>query len=152
MWTVVHRRPYVGHFSLDNLHSDRLDYREMAARVLSSMFRVGAFESATCTVGDNCDHFLFKAVATNPTHKALARTVAASSAVLLKNEKKTLPISRHLDLVVVGSACDARQSASPRGDKWFELDYFTVGGSGRVHARAQDSLSILQASPAPHTT
>jgi hypothetical protein len=126
----------------------------MAANVLGGMFSAGAFENTKCKSQATCEYFLYQQVASTRETRAVGLKVASTSAVLLKNSRAThthtkigtratLPLNWKPDIVVVGSACDARQWALPRGPGWDTQDYMTLGGSGRVHAAA--TRSLLQA-------
>jgi len=62
---------------------------EMIQRMLIGMYRSGAWTNLPnedCRVGCNCQNSLYGVVATNDEHVKLARRVAASGAVLLKND------------------------------------------------------------------
>ena len=70
--------------------------RTMATRVLRGMLAagdspLGALAAPTCAVGCDCGPTLREANATSAAHVALAREVASSAAVLLKNEGGVLP-------------------------------------------------------------
>ena len=59
----------------------------MAGRVLRGMIGSGAWDRPTCTVGCDCQQFTEGVNAQSAANLALARNVAAASAVLLKNEQ-----------------------------------------------------------------
>ena len=104
---------------------------EMATRVLRGMIGSSAFDEPGCTLGCDCGTLLYDADATSAAHGALAVEVAASSAVLLKNDAGALPISRAAKVALVGGACSADHVIEAEGD-WRWGDYYVIGGSGRV--------------------
>ena len=111
----------------------------MATRVLRSMLSVGGLERSSCTAGCDCAPLMLAANATSVAHTALARQVAARSAILLKNERvqggrRALPLQPGATLALIGSACDASHSIDPERSDWTDGDYYVVGGSGRVIA------------------
>ena len=64
--------------------AERIDL--MAGRVLRGMIGSGAWDRPTCTVGCDCQQFTEGVNAKSAANVALARRVAAASAVLLKND------------------------------------------------------------------
>ena len=110
-----------GYFTEWGLASAGADVNSMARRVLTGMLMSGAFDDAEgagrprCTAGVDCSYLLYQAVATSQAHADLARELASSSAVLLKNDPRsgeegappTLPVSRGARVALLGSACQA---------------------------------------------
>ena len=108
-----------GHFDLwrlEALPGEQLD--KMATRVLRGMLAVGALDEDVCTAGCDCEPYMYGANATSSSHVSLARTIGAQSAVLLKNDERTLPIAPSSIVAIVGSACDAPHSIDPESDAW----------------------------------
>ena len=121
--------------------SDALEAR-MATRILRSMLASGAYNNPLCTQGCDCERFFYGVNATSDAHAALARRIASSSAILLKNDDATLPIdATHTTVAIVGSACGATHSIDPDTADWTAGDYYVVGGSGRVVSNRAISIT-----------
>ena len=63
-----------------------------------------------------------------------------ASSVLLKNDRRALPIAAGARIALLGSACDQRHGMTPSTVNWDEDDYYVIGGSGRVIGKAVLSL------------
>lgn len=124
-------------FDPSKLTSDKVTLDDMAARVLTGLIMVDAFDNPVCTGGKDCNHYLYEANATSAEHADLARKIAATSASLLKNEGGVLPLRGNKTVAVVGDACDA-----PYGNlgSWNVGNYYVMGGSGRVINPASTSI------------
>ena len=116
-----------GYFTPGALRSVQADIDGMSERILTGMFKSGAFDPPSgaqgtpegtprCEVGSDCNFLLWTAVATNDEHRRLARDVAAESIVLLKNDGDVLPIQRGARMLLVGGACDSKFLCRMRGD------------------------------------
>lgn len=121
----------------------------MARRVLTGMLGSGAFDTAVCTVGCDCDPYIYGVNATSAAHVTLARRIGASSAILLKNEapctprpcsggptppggRRTsppLPLRRADRVALVGLACAKEHSIDADTSDWMERDYYVVGAA-----------------------
>ncbi|CAE8613293.1 unnamed protein product [Polarella glacialis] len=135
--------------ALSNLPGGRLE--DMAARVLSGLAHGGSFRPAAlpgCRAGCDCEDLLYNVNATSAEHVALARSLAAESAILLKNTfveasgREVLPLRAGQTVAVLGSACAARGVQFPEAADWTAADYYVVGGSGRV--LSQKVVSVLE--------
>lgn len=125
---------------------------EKASAILRGMILdLPAMRAPPCIVGCDCDVLMREANASTPAHIELARTVAAESAVLLKNEAETLPIRTGSVIALVGSACDHQSNWETLSGWWNRGDYNVVGGSGRVISdRAVSVAAGLAARSAGH--
>ncbi|CAK0888241.1 unnamed protein product [Prorocentrum cordatum] len=130
---------------LENLSSTRLN--DMVQRVLQGMARAwAASPDGLCAPGCACGHahgVVEDSKATAPLlaeHRTLAQDLASQGAVLLKNERGALPLKAAGKVAVLGRACDARHNISL--DDWLDMDYYVVGGSGRV--AATNATSVVQ--------
>jgi beta-glucosidase len=121
------------HFDPRKLTGDAATLDDMATRVVGALVQVDAFDHPVCTGGVDCSPFLYEANATSAAHAALARSLAANGAALLKNENATLPLGRPgSTIAVVGAACDAPYDLEGLAGKWNKGNYYVMGGSGRV--------------------
>jgi hypothetical protein len=50
-----------GHFSPNKLMGDKATLDDMAARVISGLMMVDAFDHPVCTGGKDCNHYLYEA-------------------------------------------------------------------------------------------
>jgi beta-glucosidase len=106
-----HYKLFIPHFLDGGIDMKRID--DAVSRVLLAKFELGLFEQP----------YVSEAAVTKPltAHKALAREAAAKSVVLLKNDKKTLPLSKKLrSIAVIGEdATEARLGgySGPGNDK-----------------------------------
>ncbi len=102
------------------------ELNEAVRRVLRMKFRIGLFDNPY----KNCDPGREKRDVLTPDHRRLARTVAAHSIVLLRNEKNLLPLQKNIKSVaVVGPlANDERDPLGP---------WATVG-------RPEDVVTVLR--------
>jgi len=130
---------------LGHVPSTRLD--GMVQRVLQGMARAwAASPDGLCAPGCACGHahgVVEDSKATAPLlaeHRTLAQDLASQGAVLLKNERGALPLKAAGKVAVLGRACDARHNISL--DDWLDMDYYVVGGSGRV--AATNATSVVQ--------
>jgi beta-glucosidase-like glycosyl hydrolase len=109
------------YFSPENLSHVNISIIDtMVYRILLQMITVTGkyFDQPVCNnlgQSGNCDELLYEKVATNSEHVSLAREIASSSAVLLKNERsilplKTLPSGSVISLI--GSACNEYYNVS----------------------------------------
>lgn len=97
---------------------------EAVRRVLRIKFRLGLFENPYVDESREAREIL------NAEHRAAARRIAASSFVLLKNEKDVLPLAKQAtSIAVVGALAD---------------DPKAVIGSWAGDGRAEDSVTLLQ--------
>lgn len=116
--------------------AERVD--DAARRVLSVMYRFDLMRTTKCDPL-TCSQFL-QANVTGPRHRALARSLATESIVLLKNSESILPISLQSvkTIAIIGSAAVAKpfdSSAKDQGrTQWARGDYYSGGGSGHVVA------------------
>ena len=119
------------YFDKAKLTGDAAALDDMAARVVTALDMVGALDDSVCTGGKDCGHYLYEANATSTEHATLARTIAAQSAALLKNDNATLPVRPGATVRVVGEACDAPYNLAALS-QWNVGNYYVMGGSGRV--------------------
>lgn len=97
---------------------------EAVRRVLRIKFRLGLFENPYVDESREAREIL------NAEHRAAARRIAASSFVLLKNEKDVLPLAKQAtSIAVVGALAD---------------DPKAVIGSWAGDGRTEDSVTLLQ--------
>ena len=130
-----------GLFDRWKLEDENADLDSMARHVLIGMLGSSAWDRGPhCTPGQNCSFLLYQRDATSSEHDELAREVARSGAILLKNENGALPLRRGMQVALVGSACSA-DFAEP-WQQWNTGDYYTIGGSGRVLAESQDRWDV----------
>ncbi len=99
----------------DGFAEDRLD--EMVERVLTLHERVGALDGQRRSVAGP-----------PPTHRELAKRIATSGAVLLKNAAETLPLDREAAVAVIGP----------------HIDEAKTGGGGSSAVRATESVSPIE--------
>ena len=100
--------PGSGKFDLWRLRQSNADVDMMAKNVLEGMLRSGAWDSPgpRCIPPEGkCNFLLYQTDVTSTEHVAIAREVASSSAVLLKNENGVLPLRPSAKVALVGSAC-----------------------------------------------
>mmetsp|Transcript_103210 Transcript_103210/g.296199 ORF Transcript_103210/g.296199 Transcript_103210/m.296199 type:complete len:943 (-) Transcript_103210:332-3160(-) len=157
-WWAIHSRPNAARSGLDQIMPgtqnvwDSNDLKnsagearvdDMARRVLFGRISTGAFDRPSCiaALGWKCPSLLYANV-TSCEHTALAREVAAASAVLLKNDG-VLPLKKGVRVALLGSACNFRQETDPDAIPWNRGDYYVVGGSGRV--LSPNAISVRQA-------
>ena len=128
-------------FGMKRLQNAGADLKEMARRLLYGLFSAGALDGPICDVGGGgCSDKLYRTIATSDAHQRLARKVAAESAVLLKNERRALPIAAGAKVALLGPACDSRHTIMPSTSFWDDGDYYVIGGSGRVISDRARSL------------
>ena len=106
---------------------------EKAVRIIYSLIQIGALDIINKNNPSND--------VTSPEHYALARKLASSTCVLLKNEDKTLPIiispSSNMKIAVIGSA-GAIKNGTNNGTAIF-------GGGGSGNVVPKHPISILDA-------
>jgi len=112
---------------------------EACERILSAMYRADLMNTTFCSP-PNCKESFMKNV-TSPAHRALSRSLATQSVVLLKNEGGILPlnVSRGMKIAIIGAAANA-SSYNPDGagqdttwqNAWALGDYYSGGGSGHM--------------------
>jgi beta-glucosidase len=77
---------------------------EAVRRILRIKFRLGLFEHPYADAARE------RAALANPEHAAAARSIAARSMVLLKNERETLPLSKSVkSIAVIGPLADSQK-------------------------------------------
>ena len=128
----------------------------MAQRVLYGMLSSGGYDDGEgvegarlgprprCTTGVDCSYLFYQAIATSHESVRVARNLAASSAVLLKNDAATLPLRPGARVALLGTACDA-PFLRAGGLGWDTGDYYTLGGSGRVLSDPRAASTIASA-------
>ena len=124
----------------------------MVKHVLYGMLSAGALDESQCTAGCDCEPFLYGVNASTPEHITLARTIAAQSVILLKNERSVLPLPRGARVAMAGSACGAGHSIDVEADDWKAGDYYVVGGSGRVVSNRAVSITAALTAAGVQTT
>ena len=86
------------------------------------MLASGAYDAPLCTAGCDCEPFFYGVNVTSDAHVALARSIAASSAVLLKNGGANgggvLPLAPSAVVALVGSACGSEHRINAERDDW----------------------------------
>lgn len=96
-----------------------------------------------CDIPHGCDELYFNTTATSVEHVELARSLAAESIVMLKNDGELLPLNSDVSRVaVVGSACDASNHIQAMLKVWNLGNYYVMGGSGRVIP--SDPVSVIR--------
>jgi len=129
---------------LDEQPEDLVD--ASCLRILAAMSRVRVRSNA-CSP-PSCAEMLKRNV-TSGIYSALARSVAASSVVLLSNRNDTLPLAAPgvKTIAVVGSAAvavpyDPNGKGQGEGE-WWTGDIYSGGGSGHITMRPQDVVTPL---------
>eukprot|EP00929_Paragymnodinium_shiwhaense_P036589 TRINITY_DN1958_c0_g1_i4.p1 TRINITY_DN1958_c0_g1~~TRINITY_DN1958_c0_g1_i4.p1 ORF type:complete len:895 (+),score=219.41 TRINITY_DN1958_c0_g1_i4:48-2732(+) len=115
------------------------DIDDAVTRILAVMHRHNLSAHTKCSP-PHCEEWMRKDV-TSAAHHALARRLAAESAVLLKNSGGVLPLGKSEDvksLAVIGKVAVA-EAYNPDGknqgeNAWARGDYYSGGGSGHVAA------------------
>eukprot|EP00912_Choanoflagellata_sp_UC4_P000192 UC4_evm3s125 len=126
-----------GFFNLEKLQGDpSLD--DMATRIIAALIEVDAFDNPVCTGGIDCGHYLYEVNATSAEHAELARSIAAASASLLKNDNRTLPIKEGLNVAVVGDACNAPNDVKTFS-AWNAVNPFSTSILSGIRQRAAQS-------------
>ena len=97
---------------------------DMVTRIFAGMIDVGVMDAPTCNTGADCEYLMYNVTATSPAHGKLARTIAAQSAVLLKNDGEVLPLQPGTTVAVVGTACDAPYNLEDLTGKWDLGNYY----------------------------
>ena len=130
-------------------HPERVD--DAVTRILSAMYHVNVPETSSCSP-PGCSEWFVRNV-TGPSHRALAKNLAAESIVLLKNQDGLLPISNVsvkriaiIGSVAVGESYDPAGAGQGLGKSWHSGDYYSGGGSGHLTGdviKTLDGLSAL---------
>lgn len=123
---------------------------ESASRVLAVIYKLNLAATAKCTPPE-CGSWLAQNVSTDA-HVKLARSAAAESVVLLKNEGGLLPLTPgSVKAIAVIGGPAAAKSFNPNGEgqgganAWAQGDYFSGGGSGHLSTtRAVSALDGLR--------
>ena len=125
------------------LPNGRATIKRMAQHVLEGMLSSGAWDDRRydCVPGTNCSFLLYQQQASSSQHRTIAREVAGSGAVLLKNVEGTLPIRRGARVALLGSACSAHFLPAS-SSSWDAGDYYMIGGSGGVKAMPRHQWTI----------
>ncbi len=91
--------------------------------ILAAKYQLGLFENPYV------DDKVAEKVLTDPVHRKLARTLAANTMVLLRNETSTLPLKSSLkSIAVIGTLADSRRD---------------ILGSWAFRGQANDAVSVL---------
>lgn len=97
---------------------------DMARRVVTPMFRIGLFDNPP-----DPQPTAYNQIVTSDRHRAMARRVAVSGTVLLKNEREALPLARGKKIVVLG-----RGAIDPNSNPRLGPTPMGGGGSSQVYA------------------
>jgi beta-glucosidase len=121
------------HHLVKNGTVDEATIDKMASHVLSSMFAAGLFDKQFEFVSTEAS---LNTNVTSDEHRAVARKTIIDSAVLLKNEGNTLPLTetKGQTIALVGKYCNATLEKS-----YGQGDVFSGGGSGWVQTNMQIS-------------
>jgi beta-glucosidase len=132
-------------FSSDRLKRQQSEDVDRAARrILAAIYRLRLADPCT---PPSCGSWYQRNVS-SPAHTALARSVAAESVVMLRNEG-LLPLATAStrSIAVIGAAAVA-QPFDPHGEgqggqNWWQGDYYSGGGSGHVPAKPDRVVTTL---------
>jgi len=130
-------------------HPERVD--DAVTRILAAMNKVNLPETSSCSP-PNCSEWFVRNV-TSSSHQALAKSLAAESIVLLKNQDGLLPITNASGIrkiaiigsVAVGESYDPAGAGQGLGMEWFSGDYYSGGGSGHLTGDVVKTLHGLSA-------
>jgi len=143
----VAKEVFFSELNLTSQPSNQVD--DAASRILAAMYRLDLPAKAKCTP-PNCTEWMQRNV-TNAEHRALSRSLAADSIVLLKNEAEVLPINpgKVSKIAIIGAPAVAK-SYDPSGvgqgggATWHTGDYYSGGGSGHMTGRPVTPLEGLK--------
>eukprot|EP01113_Clastostelium_recurvatum_P036459 TRINITY_DN51_c0_g1_i3.p1 TRINITY_DN51_c0_g1~~TRINITY_DN51_c0_g1_i3.p1 ORF type:complete len:594 (-),score=131.29 TRINITY_DN51_c0_g1_i3:146-1858(-) len=115
---------------------DRID--DMAVRMLTAMYAAGLFDETQPTGNLGVD-------VQSPQHVELARRLAVSGTVLLKNERNFLPIdpTKHKTIAVIGDDAQNAPIATGGGSGGVRLPYLVTPLQGIKAALANTSVTTI---------
>lgn len=164
---VTNQHPIKGEWGFTPSNLDRLNQAKvdnMVSRILLPMQKYGLMdpENMGCPP-EGCEYAWFNATATSPERRALSKTLATASVIMLKNDG-LLPFGPDIKrIAVLGSACNASNDIDMQLSHWQAGSYYTIGGSARIipasvvsplqgiqdHCRAADCEVVFDPSDDP---
>lgn len=133
------------HHLLDLVKENRVPMSRIddaVTRILRVKSAMGLLDERPMLVADRKLHASFG----SPEHRAVARECVRGSLVLLKNERKTLPIAKHVGRIHV-----AGKSADDIGNQCGGWTISWQGNSGNVTTGGTTILQAIQQSVSPQT-